>query len=155
MRVHRGYRMASRENYLSYCRDYPDKKISYYDWANIIYTFNYNFRDYLLETGEIEHLPYGTLHIAISKRKMKSYKMVQGKKVIGLPVNWEKWKETGKIYYFTNDDTGGYRFKWKWFREKSHLYCAHIWNFIPYRVTSRMLTHFLKQEEYQYKYQEW
>jgi hypothetical protein len=155
MRVACEYRMASRENYTKYREQYPDKVISYYDWANVIYTFNYNFRDYLLETGYKEGLPWGTGYFAITKKKMRVYYEKDGKKYVILPVNWQRWKETGKRIFHTNEHTEGFKFKMLWFSNKSRFAHPEIWNFDPYRETSRLIAHYVTQEDYQFKYQEW
>lgn len=149
------YRMAGRENYKVWKAEDPTHTLSYTEWANIIYTFNYNFRDYLLETGYKASLPWGCGWYAISKRRMKNFKQVQGETKVGLPIDWGRWREDGKIVYMLNSHTEGFRFKWRWFITESRFSHPEIWVFKPYRVTSRMLTHYLRQEEYQFKYQEW
>lgn len=147
--------MASRSSYKEYKERHPDSKLSYTEWANIIYTYNYNFRDYLLETGDKASLPWGMGWFAIAKRKMVNFKEVNGKLIVGLPINWQRWKETGKKVYHENNHTETFRFKWKCFHGEGKFKFSEIWNFMPYRECSRLLTHYLAQEGYQYKYQEW
>ena len=65
------YRMASKENYNLFLQENPKIKLSFLEWSNIIYSFNYEFRDEILETGDIPKLPWGFGELAISKKKRK------------------------------------------------------------------------------------
>jgi len=92
---------------------------------------------------------------AICRRKMRNFKDLYGKKIVALPVNWQKYKETGKIIYHMNHHTENCRFKWKWFSRDARFKLTHIWVFRPSRATSRLLTHYLNQKEQHFKYHEW
>jgi hypothetical protein len=158
MRQKYEYRMASRENYEQFISEHSDIKLSFTEWQNIIYTFNYNFRDYLLETGDKAKLPWGIGEFAVNKKKMKSTFVhpETGKEYRILPVDWKKTREKGKYIYHLNKHTNGYRYKWKWFISSSRLFKADIWVFKPSRVSSRLINHYIQQsEEYQHIYKEW
>ena len=157
MRVKVEYRSCSKECYKQFKLNNPNVQISYTDWANIIYTHNYAFRDYLLETGERVKLPWGFGYLAISKkvRKLKRVSKVTGKEIMNLPINWEKTRQKGKHVYHLNLHTEGFGFRWKWFPNSARFAHADIWYFKPSRVSSRLLTHYLKQPDYQHKYNEW
>ncbi len=149
------YRSASKETFKRFQLKYPEVKIDYTTWSSIIYNFNYAFRDVLLETGSKQKFPYGFGWFAITKWKPKKTKVVNGLEIITLPVDWKKTKEYGKKIYHMNFNTEGFKFKWMWFLSTARFYKHHVWIFKPSRVTSRLLNHYLTQDGYQYKYQEW
>src|SRR6266496_254355 len=158
MRVKVEYRQASKENYNLFIEENTTIKVSYLDFQNIIYTFNYGFRDHLLETGEKAKLPWGFGEFTICKRRRKTTRInKEGKELSNRPINWKKTKELGKHIYYLNFHTSGYSFKWKWFANNSRRFkYAEIWVFKPSRFSSRLINHYLQEEENsQYKYLEW
>ena len=156
MRVKIDWRSASRENYNNFCRKHPSIKLSFDEWRQIIYSFTDAFREYILETGERAKLPFGFGEFSINKKKRKKIKKNNGKEFINLPVDWKKTKEKGKIIYNFNYHTEGYFFGWMWFKETARLKYLDLWYFKPSRVTSRLLSHYLKtNEKYQHLYHEW
>lgn len=156
MRVKVDWRSASKENYNNFCKKHPSIKLSFDEWRQIIYTFTDGFKEYLLETGERARLPFGFGEFAINKKKRRKIKGVDGKEFINLPIDWKKTKEKGKIIYNFNYHTEGYFFGWMWFKETARLKYLELWYFKPSRVTSRLLSHYLKtNEKYQHLYHEW
>ena len=157
-RVHIQYRTGSRDTYDRFCEENPEITLSYNEYCNIIYTYMYNFRNYVLETGEKRKLPFGIGAFAISKKKMIRTLTIPetGEEKVGLPVDWVKTKKAGKYIYHMNYHTEGFRFKWKWFIYSAIFYKADVWSFKPSRVSSRLITHYIKQDPtYQQKYKEW
>lgn len=150
------YRMASRENFNKFTTDNPDITLSFLEWQNIIYTFNYGFRDHLLETGERCKLPWGIGEFSITKKKGRTEwtNPETGETHKKLPVDWKKTKEKGKYIYHLNHHTNGYKFKWRWFIYSSRMAKADIWTFKPSRVSSRLLKHYISNN-YQHLYKEW
>ncbi len=71
MRKPRQFRTASKENYSVFKKEHPEIVVTFTEWANIIYTFNYAFRDHLLETGNRAKMPHGFGDFMISKKKKK------------------------------------------------------------------------------------
>lgn len=156
MRVKIDWRSASRENYNNFCKKHPSIKLSFDEWRQIIYAFTDSFREYILETGERAKLPFGFGEFSINKKKRKKIKKNNGKEFINLPVDWKKTKEKGKIIYNFNYHTEGYFFGWLWFKDTARLKYLELWYFKPSRVTSRLLSHYLKtNEKYQHLYHEW
>lgn len=157
MRVAVDYRSASKTCYKTFRENHPDIEISYNEWLEIIYHFNEDFRDYILETGSKEKLPLGLGSFSINKKKRKMKKMSpEGKEFINLPVDWVKTREKGKIIYNFNFHTEGYFFGWMWFKTARLVKNIDVWYFKPSRVTSRLLSHYLKTDEkYQHIYREW
>src|SRR5688572_14449779 len=97
MRQAREYRQASKENWKRFSEEFPEIKLSYLEWSNIIYSFNYNIRDYCLETGNKIKLPWGFGDIAISKRRRKKkVTLPNGEERINLAIDWKKTKLLGK-----------------------------------------------------------
>jgi nucleoid DNA-binding protein len=155
MRVKVDWRSASKDNYNLFCKNYPEIKISYDQWRNIIYTFNELFKQHILETGEKIKMPYGFGDFSINKKKRRKRRGVNDE-FINLPVDWKKTKEKGKIIYNFNYHTEGYFFGWLWFKKTARFKNSNFWNFKPSRVTSRLLSHYLKTDEkYQHIYNEW
>lgn len=156
MRQKREYRQASKENYTKFCSKHPEIKLDFVQWQNIIYTFNYLMRDYILESGEKVKFPWGFGEFAISKKKPKT-KVIdkEGREHINLPINWQKTRELKKRIYHFNFDTEGFRFKWMWFNKSGKFFLHQIWVFKPSRITSRLLKHYLTKKGQHYKYHEW
>lgn len=157
MRVKVDWRSSSREEYYKFCSNNPSVKLSFDEWRNIIYDFNEAFKTYILETGEKIKMPFGFGEFSINKKKCK--KIVVDKKGIeriGLPIDWKRTKEKGKKIYNFNYHTDGYRFRWIWFKQKARLQQTELWWFKPSRVTSRLLSHYIKiDNKYQHLYNTW
>ena len=155
MRVKIDWRSASRENYKSFCKKHPSIKLSFDEWKNIVYTFNEEFKDYILETGEKAKLPFGFGEFSVNKKKRRKKKGLNDE-FVNLPVDWKKTKEKGKIIYNFNYHTEGYFFGWMWFKETARLRNTELWYFKPCRSTSRLLSHYINtNEKYQHLYREW
>jgi hypothetical protein len=157
MRKKIDYRSGSRETYSKFCIKYPELNISYNEWLEIIYAFNEEFRNYILETGSREKLPLGLGSFSINKKKRKTKKVTpDGKEFMNLPIDWKKTSEKGKIIYNFNYHTEGYFFGWLWFKADARVKNSMLWSFKASRVTSRMLAHYLKNDnKYQHIYRQW
>lgn len=156
MRVKIDWRSSSKDNYENFCKKYTSIKVTFDEWRNIIYSFNEQFKNYILETGEKAKLPYGFGEFSINKKKRKKFKMVDGEEVINLPIDWQKSKEKGKRIYNFNYHTEGYFFGWVWFKDTARIRNTDLWYFKPTRTTSRLLSHYIKTDnKYQHIYREW
>jgi|SRR5690606_9767985 len=157
MRVAVDYRSASKDNYVSFCKAYPDIKISFDMWKNLLYTFNEEFKLYILETGQKAKLPGGIGDFSINKKKRKKIKTApDGRQFINLPVDWKQTRERGKITYNFNYHTEGYYFGWVWFKSTARFRNSDLWYFKPTRTTSRLLAHYIKTDnKYQHIYNQW
>jgi len=156
MRVKVDWRSSSRENYNNFCKKNPSIKISFDEWKNIVYSFNESFKNYILETGERARLPAGFGEFSINKKKRRKMKGIDGKEFVNLPIDWQKTKAKGKVIYNFNYHTEGYFFGWIWFKETARLKQTDLWYFKPTRVTSRLLSHYLKtNDKYQHIYREY
>lgn len=155
MRVKVQYRTTQKEVYLRFKQKYPHIKISFNEWASVIYSFNYAFRDYVLETGHRCKFIHGFGDFAITKWKPDKTKIINGEEKVTLPVDWKKTKEAGKKIYYFNYNTDGYKFKWKWFARVGRICDTSLWNFKPSRVSSRLLKHYIQLLNYQHKYLSW
>ena len=155
-RVHIDWRSGSKENYNDFCKKYPNVKITYDNWRNIIYTYNELYKEYILETGDKVQMPYGFGYFSINKKKRRKIKGIDGKEFVNLPIDWQKTKEKGKVIYNFNYHTEGFFFGWIWFKEAARFKNSALWYFKPSRVTSRLLSHYLKtNDKYQHLYREW
>lgn len=156
MRTKIEWRSASKDNYKNFCKKHSEIKLTFDEWKNVIYSFNEAFRNYILETGDKEKLPYGFGEFSINKKKRKKMKGIDDKEFVNLPVDWPRTKEKGKIIYNFNYHTEGYFFGWVWFKDTARIKGTKFWYFKPSRVTSRMLAHYIKTDEkYQHIYKEW
>lgn len=150
------YRTTSKQTFERFLEAHPHIRITYKKWVEVIRTFNESFRDYILETGDKCKLPFGFGDYSVSKKITKRYRVVNGKDVVALPVDWKKTKEKGKRIFIFNDHTDGYRFRWYWFKDNIRLKGAKYWLFKPSRVSSRKLAEYLlKNPYYQHLYKEW
>lgn len=155
MRVKVDWRSASRENYKDFCRKNASIKLTYDEWRNIVYTFTDEFKNYILETGYKAKLPFGFGEFSINKKKRKRKTGVNNE-FVNLPIDWQKTREKGKRIYNFNFHTEGFFFGWMWFKGSARLKNTELWYFKPSRLTSRLLSHYLKaNEKYQHLYNEW
>ena len=155
-RVHIEWRSSSKENYINFCKKNPNIIITFNEWKNIVYQYNEYFKNYILETGEKARLPFGFGEFSINKKKRKKFKNIKGEEYINLPVDWQKSKEKGKRIYNFNYHTEGYFFGWMWFKESARIKNIDLWYFKPSRITSRLLSHYIKTDDkYQHIYCEW
>ena len=157
MRTKIDWRSSSKESYNNFCKKHPSIKLTYDEWRNILYTYNESFKEYILETGERIKLPFGFGEFSINKKKRRRLKNnVDGKEFVNLPIDWQKTKEKGKIIYNFNYHTEGYFFGWMWFKQTARFKNFDLWYFKPSRLTSRLLSHYLKtSDKYQNIYREW
>jgi len=155
MRVKVDWRSASRDNYNSFCKLHPSIKLTFDEWRNIVYSFNDSFKNYILETGEKARLPFGFGEFSINKKKRKKRKGLSDE-FVNLPIDWQKTKEKGKRIYNFNFHTEGFFFGWMWFKNSARIKNVDLWYFKASRVTSRLLSHYIKtNEKYQHMYNEW
>ena len=151
------WRSSSKDSYNNFCKKHPAIILTYDEWRNILYTYNESFKEYILETGEKARLPFGFGEFSINKKKRRKLKNnIDGKEFVNLPIDWQKTKEKGKVIYNFNYHTEGYFFGWMWFKNTARFKNSDLWYFKPSRLTSRLLSHYLKtNDKYQYIYNEW
>lgn len=152
------WRSVSKVNYKDFCKKNPSIKIDFNTWVETIYLFNESFRDYILETGSKEKLPFGFGDFSIKKKKRKKIKTdpKTGREFINLPVDWKKTREKGKIIYNMNYHTEGFFFGWHWFKKTARIKYVNMWYFKPCRVSSRLIAHYIRiDEKFQHMYKEY
>jgi hypothetical protein len=157
MRTKIDWRSSSKDNYNQFCKKNSTIKLTFDEWRNILYTYNESFKEYILETGDKAKLPYGFGEFSINKKKRRRLKNnIDGKEFVNLPIDWQKTKEKGKVIYNFNYHTEGYFFGWMWFKQSARFKNSDLWYFKPSRLTSRLLSHYLKtNDKYQHLYHEW
>lgn len=155
MRVKCDWRSGSKDQYHKFCKKYPNLKLSFDEWKNIIYTFNELIGTYLLETGNKVRLPGGFGEIAINKKKRKKF-LGKNDEFIGLPIDWKKTLEKGRKIYNFNYHTEGYFFGWHWFKNTARFKQSDLWRFKATRNNSRLLKHYITADnKYQHLYKSW
>lgn len=152
MRTKYSYRTASREVYNRFKIAYPDLNISYAEFCSIIYKYMENFREYLLETGDMGKLPRGFGYFGINKKKRKRYKgiVINGVEKLNLSIDWKATREEGKTVYNFNFHTDGYTYWWRWYKNTAYLGLLSCIYFKPSRDTSRLLAKYLKKPDSEY-----
>lgn len=157
MRTKIDWRSSSKDNYNKFCKNNPSIKLTYDEWRNILYTFNESYKEYILETGHKAKLPFGFGEFSINKKKRRKLKNnIDGKEFVNLPIDWQKTKEKGKVIYNFNYHTEGFFFGWMWFKSTARFKNSDLWYFKPSRLTSRLLSHYLKtNDKYQHIYNQW
>lgn len=157
MRVKVSYRTGSREAYEKFCAAHPNIYLTFDKWKSIIYSFNYLFRDHILETGDKIRLPWGLGNFSVSKKKSKRFVTYKEKEYVNMPIDWVKTRKAGKKIYHLNSHTDGFRYKWIWFNSDARFYQSAIWVFKPSRISSRKLAEYLKRpnSSYSQMYREW
>jgi nucleoid DNA-binding protein len=155
-RVKVEWRSASKDNYIDFCSKNPNIVLTFNEWRNIVYSFNEEYKQYILETGEKVKLPFGLGEFSIIKKKRKRIKDVDGKEFVNLPIDWQKTKQKGKVIYNFNYHTEGFFFGWQWFKKITSFRHSNLWYFKPSRITSRLLSHYIKADDkYKDLYKEW
>jgi len=155
MRVKVDWRSASRDNYNNFCKLHSSVKLTFDEWRNIVYSFNDSFKNYILETGEKAKLPFGFGEFSINKKKRRKRKGLNDE-FLNLPIDWQKTREKGKRIYNFNYHTEGFFFGWMWFKHSARIKNIDLWYFKASRVTSRLLSHYIKTDDkYQHMYNEW
>ena len=152
------YRSGSTETYKRFKAAHPDIDLTSAEWREIVYTYNHIVRDYILDSGDIAKIPFGVGLFTITKKKIKKHKTDPwNREWVNLPIDWKKTKELGKYMYLFNAHSDGYRYKWRWFCKTARFYMAGLWNFKPYRESSRKLAQYLKKpgSVFSEVYQEW
>jgi nucleoid DNA-binding protein len=157
MRTKIDWRSSSKDSYNDFCKKHTSIKLTYDEWRNVLYTYNESFKEYILETGEKVKLPFGFGEFSINKKKRRKLKNnIDGKEFVNLPIDWQKTREKGKVIYNFNYHTEGFFFGWMWFKPSARFKNSDLWYFKPSRLTSRLLSHYLKtNDKYQYIYNEW
>lgn len=157
MRVKVDWRQNSKENFKIFTKSFPQYKITYKEFDEIIRTFNGMCREYCLETGNKVRLPAGMGDIGINKKKRKKTVTVNNKEHISLPIDWIKTRETGKTIYNFNHHTEGYYYGWIWWKEHAHFEGAALFRYKSSRVSSRMIAQRIKSHPKYHNlvYKEW
>jgi Holliday junction resolvase len=146
------YRTVSTEAYKSFTLAYPEIKLTYKEWSEILYEYMSQFREYLLETGDLGKLPWGFGYFGVNKKKRKRYKVhiVNGKPAVNLAVDWKASKAEGKKIYNFNFHTDGFTYWWKWYKGTSYLALNTCIYFKASRETSRLLAKYLLKPDSEY-----
>ena len=151
-------RSASKENYLDFKKQFPDIKITFASYKEVIYTWNAAFANHILETGEKIKIPYGIGPLTITKYKpLTIYKEHKGIVYPNRAIDWAASKEENKIIYHLNRTTDGYKYYWAWFPKDSYFKFSHIWKFEMARIHSRLLSKYLQDPKDKHKdyYKQW
>lgn len=154
------YRSGSKETYKEFCKEYGLTNLTYKRYLEILYTYNAQFMEEAMLTGNLVPLPYGFGQIGVNRKKTTTlYTDKDGEDHIILPVDWVKSKEKGERVYYYNDHTDGWRCSWIWLKmTTTNMKGKSIWKFTPARTWSRGLAALLKGKngkDYLYRYTEY
>jgi hypothetical protein len=138
MNVAVDYSPTSVKSHQRFKRDKPHLK--HYDitkYRSVIYAINEALAKRVLE-NEIVKLPNRCGYLFPYKyKKSRDTKVINGKTVITLPINWKETKAQGRKIYHMNYHSDGYIYKIMWRRNRTtKLRC---WSFDSSRLLSRTL----------------
>lgn len=155
-RVKTEFRQVSKEMFNEFAKTNPEINITFDQYKEIVYGFNFGFRDHILETGDLVKYIFGLGEFSINKKKTKRTAKVDDKEYIILPIDWKATNEArakdpnaSRVYLF-NSHTGGYRFKWYWSIGSARFVLSDIFIFKPYRVSSRKITEYVTKPDSPY-----
>jgi nucleoid DNA-binding protein len=151
MRVKCDYRTGSKQTYDKYKNTHPESQLTYDDWDRIIQTFMFEFRDYILESGDLATLFWGFGQFTIAKKKPNKFRVdPNGNERINMPVDWKESKRLGKKIYRYNTHTDGWRCKWMWMPVTARFTLKMLFVFKPARASSRKLKDYLNKTSERY-----
>ena len=157
-RPNRDYRSASKEQYESFVKNYPEIKITYSLYKEIITKWNASLAQHILDTGNKVKIPFGIGPLTITKYKPRlKFKEIDGVRYPNRAIDWAATKKEGKTIYHLNTNTDGMKYYWCWFPAQSYIKCSHIWKFEMARTHSRQLAKYLKNPKDNRKdnYKQW
>lgn len=153
------YITSSRANYDRFIKanNIKESELPFSKYTKNIEVCNWMFIEFALATGRRTTLPYGFGDIAVSKKKLKTYKIHGDKKYMNLRIDWAKTKKEGKRIYHTNEHSDGFNYKWYWFNVKAKMYLSDLYVFKPCRYASRAITKYVRNttKNYRENYLEW
>lgn len=97
--------------------------------------------------GEQFKLPLNMGVLGIKKRKMNFDTLLANNM---LKIDYYESRKIQKTVYFTNEHTGGYRYKWKWDKRKCKIPGKAVYKFIPSLLSKRRVAKKLKNRECDY-----
>ncbi len=131
--------LTFKDSYLSYkeevIKDSP-YDISKSEYKEILNEINKEIMNMVIDEGESVKLPFlGVLDIMKYKMKLGRTKWI--------PVDFKKSAELGKRIINNNEHTGGYKYTFRWCKQKVRLMFIHFYRFIPSRRNKRHLAYIL------------
>lgn len=138
---------GQRACYDSYILD-KDPDSAYYISADLYYKITGEFykkvMDEILLNSRTFKLPFrmGTLRVCKTKVRLK--------KLDGNCVDWPITVELGKTIYHLNEHSGGYRYYFYWYKERSLIPNLFFYRLIMSRTNKRRLAKLIKTNKYDY-----
>ncbi len=131
--------LTAKDSYSSYkeevIKDSP-YDISLNEYREILNEVNKEIMNMVIDEGESVKLPFlGPLDIMKYKMKLGRTKWI--------PVDFKKSAELGKRIINNNEHTGGYKYAFRWSKQKTRLMFVHFYRFIPSRRNKRHLAYIL------------
>ena len=93
--------------YKAYTKQY-DTNVPYFCFKAIMDMFNQNVKESILNRSEVFKMPYGLGYLAVTKYEPKTYTNKS------LSIDYKSSKEEGKIIYYLNEHSNGYKFRLYW-----------------------------------------
>ena len=132
----------SRKCYDKFIERHPQYKgrVSFQEYRKSIHSINTYYRNFLLNTGSMMHIPNGLGNMIIQRNKRKTHIDPEtGKLVVKAPIDWIKSKAEGKYIYILNAETGGYTFRYRWFNKDCRIPHSNIWEMIMTKESKNAL----------------
>lgn len=151
MRVKVDYRTSSIHNFKKFKLLHPEVDITYKQWFKIIETYMHEYRDYILESGDLANSFWGFGEFSISKKKPKQFYIDKdGNERVNMAVDWVKTRKLGKKVYLYNYHTDGWSCKWWWNIKTARFKMSSLFIFKASRVSSRKLKEYLTKTSERY-----
>ena len=127
---------------VDFYEQYPNKKVDWATYRQVLKTFNFVLMKTLIETGDIYKLPkrLGTLSIRKFKGGGNRFKM-------------SHYKATGEKIFFKNKHSDGYYARFHWEKNDSYMVLATsiFWKYRAARYHTRALAqHIFKNSIHKY-----
>lgn len=124
-----GYKIKMKDYYNYYltgCSDCLSKK----EFSELIYKFNKEIANLVLE-GNIVELPQKLGYLMVAGKKQKVVVVNDGKRkrIYGLAINRVKSRQKGKLIFYTNEHTGGIRYRFKWDKRLKPILFKNLYKF--------------------------
>ena len=139
--------MARKSNTITdiykYYTDNYEYEVDYSIYKDVVSSFFKLLRDNLIEEGKTIKIPFnlGYLDVVKSKKWLKANK---------LSVDFKSTNELGKVIYYLNDHSDGYKYMCHWSKIGSKVSNLNKYRFVLTRANKRRLAQIILNKERDY-----
>lgn len=114
----------------------------YLPFRDVLIAFNKGLSKAIMEDSEVVRLPFRLGILYIQKKKQYYNK---DSKYYNLNIDWVNTRKAGKRVFHLNEHTGGYYYKWMWYKRGAGVKNVRYYKFVPNRTNKRGITQLLKR----------